>query len=53
MPEEIKSYSMESGYVMTRKLMDSGKEFTAIFALSDTMRWERAVPYLKKGKCSP
>ena len=37
MPEEIKSYSMESGYVMTRKLMDSGKEFTAIFALSDTM----------------
>ena len=37
MRPEIKSYSMESGYVLTRELLDSGKEFTAIFALSDTM----------------
>ena len=53
MPEEIKSYSMESGYVMTRKLMDSGKEFTAIFALSDTMAVGACRAISEEGKNVP
>ena len=53
MPEEIKSYSMESGYVMTRKLMDSGKEFTAIFALSDTMAVGACRAIFEEGKNVP
>ena len=28
---------MENGYVLTRQLLDEGKEFTAVFAFSDTM----------------
>lgn len=30
-------YSMENGYLSTKKLLESGEEFTAIFAISDTM----------------
>lgn len=30
-------YSMENGYVTTKKLIDSGTKFTAIFAMSDSL----------------
>lgn len=33
----IQDYSIENGYITTKKLLESGKEFTAIFATSDNM----------------
>lgn len=53
MRPEIKSYSMESGYVLTRELLDSGKEFTAIFALSDTMAVGACRAIVEAGKRVP
>ena len=32
MNPKLPSYSMENGYVLTRQLLDEGKEFTAVFA---------------------
>ena len=34
MNPKLPSYSMENGYVLTRQLLDEGKEFTAVFAFS-------------------
>lgn len=44
---------MESGYVLTRELLDSGKEFTAIFALSDTMAVGACRAIVEAGKRVP
>ena len=37
MNPEIDLYSMENGFVTTKKLIDSGSRFTAIFAMSDSL----------------
>ena len=37
MYEEIQGYSMNSGYTVTRDLLKAGREFTAIYAISDVM----------------
>ena len=37
MKDEYESYSMENGYAMTKELLKSGEDFTAIFAISDSM----------------
>lgn len=34
---EMDLYSMENGFVTTKKLIDSGSRFTAIFAMSDSL----------------
>lgn len=35
--DDLEHYSMENGYVTTRKLLDSGEPFTAVFAMSDVL----------------
>lgn len=37
MKEEFGTYTMENGYVMTKELLASGADFTAAFAMSDSM----------------
>lgn len=37
MKQDITFYSMENGYRMTKELLESGKEFSCIFAFSDAM----------------
>lgn len=37
MKEDIESYSMENGYVVTKELLESGEKFTAIYAISDSI----------------
>ena len=35
--DDMEHYSMENGYVTTKKLIESGQPFTAVFASADTM----------------
>ena len=35
--DEFEHYSMENGYITTRKLLESGEKFTAVYAMSDVM----------------
>jgi LacI family transcriptional regulator len=37
MKEDIESYTMENGYVVTKELLDSNIECTAIYAISDSL----------------
>jgi len=37
MKPDIGSYSMENGYVVTKELLESGKVFTALYAISDSV----------------
>jgi len=37
MKPDIESYSMENGYAVTKELLESGKEFTALYAISDSV----------------
>lgn len=37
MKPDIESYSMESGYAVTKELLESGKDFTALYAISDSV----------------
>lgn len=37
MKDEIESYSMENGYAVTKELIESGEDFTAIYAISDSI----------------
>jgi len=36
MKDEIESYSMENGYAVTKELLESRKDFTAIYAICDS-----------------
>jgi len=36
MKDEIDSYSMENGYAVTKELLESGEDFTAIYAICDS-----------------
>lgn len=53
MPEELVDYSIESGYDMTKKLLDSGEEFTALFAISDNMALGACKAIVDSGKKIP
>lgn len=35
--DEVEHYSMENGYLTTKRLLESGEKFTAVFATSDIM----------------
>ena len=35
--EEINHFSMENGYITTRRLIESGEKFSAVYAVSDTL----------------
>ncbi|MCD8347061.1 MAG: LacI family transcriptional regulator [Lachnospiraceae bacterium] len=36
-PEDLETFSMESGYRLTKELLESGEKFTCIYAISDRM----------------
>jgi DNA-binding LacI/PurR family transcriptional regulator len=37
MKDEIESYSIQNGYIVTKELLKSGEDFTAIFAICDAL----------------
>lgn len=46
-------YSMENGYEMTKELLDSGREFTCIYAISDSMAVGACKALFDAGKRVP
>jgi len=52
-PEELQTFSMEAGYKLTKDLLDSGKEFTCIFASSDRMAVGACKALFDAGKRIP
>ncbi|MBW4838917.1 MAG: LacI family transcriptional regulator [Paenibacillaceae bacterium] len=53
MKEQIESYSMENGYVVTQELLASGEEFTALFAVSDSLAVGACKAIFESGKSVP
>lgn len=53
MKKEIAYYSMESGYVLTRELLDSKVDFTAVYAISDMLAIGACRAILEAGKSVP
>ncbi|MDH6370709.1 DNA-binding LacI/PurR family transcriptional regulator [Paenibacillus sp. PastF-3] len=53
MKENIDSYSMENGYAVTKELLESGEEFTAIFTSSDSMAIGACKAIFEAGKRVP
>lgn len=53
MKEEIEDYSMENGYEVTRELLAKGTEFTAIFAIADSLAIGACKAILDSGKRIP
>ncbi len=53
MDEELGTYTMENGYAMTKDLLDSGENFTAVFAISDRMAVGACKAIMDNGKTIP
>lgn len=53
MKDNIESYSMENGYVVAKELLESGEDFTAIFAVCDTMAIGACKAIFDAGKSVP
>lgn len=53
MKENIESYSMENGYEVTKELLRSGEEFTALFAVSDSLAVGACKAIFESGKSVP
>ena len=53
MKDDIEAFTPANGYVVTRELLESGREFTAIFALSDTTAIGACKALLEAGKRIP
>jgi len=53
MKDDIESYTMENGYVVTKELLQSKEEFTAIYALSDSLAVGACKAILEAGKRVP
>ena len=51
--EEIEHYSMENGYLTAKKLLESGEEVTAIYAVSDSLAIGACRAVLEAGKRIP
>lgn len=51
--EGLSTYSMENGYVLTQKLLESGKEFSCIYAISDSMAIGACKALFDAGKRVP
>lgn len=51
--EDMPIYSMENGYALTKELLDSGKEFTCIYAISDSMAVGACKALFDAGKRVP
>lgn len=53
MKEELDGYSMENGYAVTKELLESGKEFTVIYAISDSVAIGACRAIVDAGKKVP
>jgi len=53
MKENIESYTMENGYVVTKELLQSEEEFTAVYAISDSLAVGACKAILESGKRIP
>lgn len=53
MKPDLAFYSMENGYAMTRELLESGEEFTAVYAISDVMAIGACRAIAETGKRIP
>ncbi len=53
MDDQIDSYTMENGYAVMKQLLASGKEFTAVYAISDTLAIGACKALLESGKRIP
>ncbi|MBE5959435.1 MAG: LacI family transcriptional regulator [Lachnospiraceae bacterium] len=53
MSEDIPEYSIENGYVTTKKLLESGLDFTAIYAISDVISMGAYKAIYEAGKRIP
>lgn len=53
MNEEVGSYMMENGYEMAKELLESGEEFTAVYAISDRMAVGACKAIFESGKSVP
>lgn len=53
MKEEIEEYSLENGYTVMKELLESGEEFTAVFAISDILAIGACKAIFDMGKKVP
>lgn len=53
MKPDIESYSMENGYIVTKELLESGKKFTALYAISDSIAIGACKAIFDAGKRVP
>jgi len=53
MKEDLDTYSMENGYAMMKELLESGADFTAVYALSDRMAIGACKAVFDSGKRVP
>ena len=53
MKEDIECYSLENGYEVTRELLESKQDFTAIFAISDILAIGACKAIFEAGKKVP
>jgi len=53
MKAELYSYSMENGYAVTKELLESGEDFTAIYAISDSIAIGACKAIFDSGKRVP
>ena len=53
MPEGVDTYSMEAGYIAAGDLIRSGKDFTALYAISDAMAVGACKAFRDAGKSIP
>lgn len=53
MKDELESYSMENGYAVTKELLQAGEEFTAIFAICDSLAIGACKAIFDAGKKIP
>jgi LacI family transcriptional regulator len=53
MKDNIESYTMENGYQVTKELLKSGEEFTAVYAIADSLAVGACKAILEAGKRIP
>jgi DNA-binding LacI/PurR family transcriptional regulator len=53
MKEEIESFTMENGYIVTKELLRSKEKFTAVYAISDSLAVGACKAILEAGKRVP
>ena len=53
MKDDIEAYTLANGYAVTKELLESGREFTALFTISDTTAIGACKALLEAGKRVP